>query len=77
MAFQGTVSNVAAGLGSLFSAIYLSTGADDQLQGFNRLSGFYVVVGILTGVGMWLLQRGIKRRDATNQAPSLTTIQTG
>ncbi|WP_347506668.1 MFS transporter [Pseudomonas anguilliseptica] len=73
MAFQGTVSNVAAGLGSLFSALYLSTGADNQLQGFNQLSGFYVVVGILTGVGMWLLQRGIRRRDAASHAAGITT----
>lgn len=73
MAFQGTVSNVAAGLGSLFSALYLSTGADNQLQGFNQLSGFYVVVGILTGVGMWLLQRGIRRRDAASHSAGITT----
>lgn len=73
MAFQGTVSNIAAGLGSLFSALYLSTGADNQLQGFNQLSGFYVVVGILTGVGMWLLQRGIRRRDAASHTAGITT----
>ena len=73
MAFQGTVSNVAAGLGSLFSALYLSTGADNQLQGFNQLSGFYVVVGILTGVGMWLLQRGIRRRDAASHTAGIKT----
>ncbi|MDM8350646.1 MFS transporter [Pseudomonas sp. sp1636] len=73
MAFQGTVSNVAAGLGSLFSALYLSSGADNQLQGFNRLSGFYVVAGILTGVGMCLLLRGIQRRDAASHSAGITT----
>lgn len=73
MAFQGTVSNVAAGLGSLFSAFYLSTEANNQLQGFEQLSGFYVVAGLLTGVGMWLLQRGIKRRDAVTRNADITT----
>ena len=73
MAFQGTVSNVAAGLGSLFSAFYLSTGVDNQLQGFEQLSGVYVVVGLFTGAGMWLLQRGIKRRDAVDHQAHITT----
>lgn len=72
MAFQGTVSNVAAGLGSLFSALYLTADANNHLQGFNQLSGFYVVVGLLTGVGMWLLQRGIQRRDAASQNAGIT-----
>jgi len=77
MAFQGTVSNVAAGLGSLFSAVYLSTGADNQLRGFEQLSGFYVVAGLLTGVGMWLLLRGIQRRDAVSHRADITTTQAG
>ncbi|WP_339413724.1 MFS transporter [Pseudomonas sp. EA_35y_Pfl2_R5] len=73
MAFQGTVSNVAAGLGSLFSAFYLSTGVDNQLQGFEQLSGVYVVIGLFTGAGMWLLQRGIKRREAVDHQAHITT----
>ena len=77
MALQGTVSNVAAGLGSLFSAFYLSTGAHNQLQGFAQLSGFYVVAGVLTGVGMGWLLRGIKRRDAAQQRADITTTQAG
>lgn len=77
MAFQGTVSNVAAGLGSLFSAFYLGTGTNHQVQGFEQLSGVYVGVGLLTGVGMWLLQRGIKRRDAVSQGADRTTTQAG
>jgi len=76
MAFQSTVSNVAAGLGSLFSAHYLTSGADNQLQGFAQLSGFYVVSGLLTGLGMWLLQRGITRRDAVSHNAGITSITT-
>ena len=64
MAFQGTVSNVAAGLGSLCSAGYLSTGARGELLGFDQLAWFYAIAGALAGLGVIRLLRGIRQRDA-------------
>lgn len=64
MAFQGTVSNVAAGLGSLFSAAYLGTGARGELLGFDQLAWFYAIAGALAGLGVTYLLRGIRQRDA-------------
>lgn len=65
MAFQGTVANVAAGLGSLFSARYLIDGTQNELLGFEHLATFYVVAGIAAGAGVLYLIRGIRQRDAS------------
>ena len=63
MAFQGTVSNVAAGLGSLFSARYLSEGPQHQVIGFEHLAAFYAVAGVVAGLGVLYLLHGIRQRD--------------
>lgn len=64
MAFQGTVSNIAAGFGSLFSARYLAEGPQHQLLGFEQLAALYTVLGIVAGLGVLYLIHGIKQRDA-------------
>ena len=69
MAFQGTVSNIAAGLGSLFSARYLSEGPQHDVVGFEQLAAFYAVAGVLAGLGVLYLLHGIKQRDI-NQTPT-------
>lgn len=68
MAFQGTVSNIAAGLGSLFSARYLTEGPQHQILGFEQLAAFYAVAGVVAGVGVLYLIHGIKQRDANPTA---------
>lgn len=65
MAFQGTASNVAAGLGSLVSAQYLTTGAQNELLGFEHLATFYAVAGIVAGAGVLFLIHGIRQREAS------------
>lgn len=65
MAFQGTITNVAAGLGSLVSARYLTEGPRNELLGFEHLATFYVVAGIAAGVGVLYLIHGIRQRDAS------------
>lgn len=65
MAFQGTVSNIAAGLGSLFSAASLGTGAHGELLGFDRLAWLYAIAGALAGLGVTRLLHGIRQRDST------------
>jgi len=69
MAFQGTVSNIAAGLGSLFSARYLSEGQQHEVLGFEQLATFYAVAGVVAGLGVLYLLHGIKQRDI-NQTPT-------
>lgn len=64
MAFQGTASNIAAGLGSLVSARYLTNGAQHELLGFERLATFYAVAGIAAGAGVLYLIHGIRQREA-------------
>ncbi|WP_415844800.1 MFS transporter [Stutzerimonas zhaodongensis] len=65
MAFQGTVSNVAAGLGSLFSARYLTDGPGHELLGFEDLAAFYAAAGVVAGLGVLYLIHGIRQRDAS------------
>ncbi|MBA1279162.1 MULTISPECIES: MFS transporter [Pseudomonadaceae] len=68
MAFQGTVSNIAAGFGSLLSARYLTEGSQHQLLGFEELAALYAVLGIVAGLGVLYLIHGIKQRDANPTA---------
>lgn len=66
MAFQGTVSNIAAGIGSLCSALYLTSGAQHELIGFEHLAGFYALAGPVAGLGVLYLLHGLRRRDAVH-----------
>lgn len=66
MAFQGTVSNIAAGVGSLCSALYLTSGAQHELIGFEHLAGFYALAGLVAGLGVLYLLHGLRRRDAAH-----------
>lgn len=52
MALQSTVGNVAAGCASLVSAEYLSSTAEQQLIGFDRLAWLYVLLGVLAALGV-------------------------
>ncbi|WP_029404520.1 MFS transporter [Stutzerimonas stutzeri] len=63
MAFQGTVSNIAAGLGSLFSARYLGEGPQHRVIGFEQLAALYALAGVLAGLGVLYLLHGIRQRD--------------
>ena len=64
MALQSTVSNIAAGLGSLFSAAYLSEDAGRRLVGFEDLAWLYAGAGTTAGIGVLLLLRAIHARTA-------------
>lgn len=72
MAFQGTVANVAAGIGSLCSALYLTSNAEHQLIGFEHLAAFYALAGVVAGLGVLYLIHGLRQRDA---GPVETTKQ--
>jgi len=61
MALHGSVSNVAAGLGSLASAAYLGTAADGELTGFEHLAGFHVVLTLTAGAALLLLLAALRR----------------
>lgn len=67
MALLSTVGNVAAGLGSLVSAAYLKSGTQHQLIGFEQLSHVHVASGLLAGIGVLFLLRGIKQRENNPQ----------
>ncbi|WP_438827698.1 MFS transporter [Stutzerimonas stutzeri] len=66
MALQSTVSNIAAGLGSLFSAAYLSEDAGRRLVGFADLAWLYAGAGTTAGIGVLLLLRAIHARTAAD-----------
>ena len=68
MALQSTVSNVACGLGSLFSAAYLGSGPGGRLIGFDDLAWLYAGTGTAAGIGVLWLLHGLGRRDATSDA---------
>ncbi len=68
MALQSTVSNVACGLGSLFSAAYLGSGPGGRLIGFDDLAWLYAGTGTAAGIGVLWLLRGLGRRDAASDA---------
>lgn len=72
MALQGTVSNVAAGLGSLASARYLGTDATGALLGFERLAGLNALAGLAAGAGVLALLDALRRR-AQATAPTTTS----
>lgn len=57
MSFQGTVTNVAAGLGSLLSARYLVSDEHGALHGFATLAWTNIACGLLACAGVWLLIR--------------------
>jgi len=70
MALHGSVSNVAAGLGSLASAAYLGTTADGALTGFEHLAGLHVVIALTAGAALLLLLAALRRHG---QLPTPTT----
>ena len=63
MALQSTVSNIAAGLGSLFSAAYLTEDAVRRLVGFDDLAWLYAGAGTAAGIGVLVLLRAIHARS--------------
>ncbi|KXO83785.1 MFS transporter [Stutzerimonas stutzeri] len=74
MALQSTVSNVAAGLGGLFSAAYLAADADRRLIGFDELAWLYTGAGIVAGAGVVSLLRPVAARSVA-QAAGIPTKQ--
>lgn len=70
MSFQGTVTNVAAGLGSLLSAKFLISDESGALHGFAALAWINIACGLLACVGVWFLIRGLERiQNNNNPAP--------
>ncbi|MGY3856410.1 MFS transporter [Aeromonas intestinalis] len=70
MSFQGTVTNVAAGLGSLLSASYLVSDEQGALHGFAELAWFNIACGLLACAGVWFLIRGLERIKNNNNPAS-------
>lgn len=75
MSFQGTVTNVAAGLGSLLSARYLVSDERGALHGFATLAWINIAFGLLACAGVWLLIRSLKSTRDNNNPASGTARQ--
>lgn len=75
MSFQGTVTNVAAGLGSLLSARYLVSDEGGALHGFSTLAWINIGCGLLACTGVWFLIRGLKSTRDNNNPASGTARQ--
>ena len=75
MSFQGTVTNVAAGVGSLLSARYLVSDAGGALHGFSTLAWINIGCGLLACTGVWFLIRGLKSTRDNNNPASGTARQ--
>lgn len=70
MSFQGTVSNVAAGVGSLISARVLVSDESGVLHGFNLLAWINIGCGLLACSGLWLLLKGLAPKTDNNNPKS-------
>jgi predicted MFS family arabinose efflux permease len=70
MSFQGTVTNVAAGLGSLLSARYLFSDSTGALHGFAGLAWINIGCGLLACGGVWLLLKGLAQTRNNNNPES-------
>ncbi|MGU5633095.1 MFS transporter [Aeromonas caviae] len=75
MSFQGSVTNVAAGLGSLFSARYLVSDEGGALQGFPTLAWINIACTLVACAGVWFLIRSLKRTRDNNNPASGTARQ--
>lgn len=75
MSFQGSVTNVAAGLGSLFSARYLVSDEGGALQGFSTLAWINIACTLVACAGVWFLIRSLKRTRDNNNPASGTARQ--
>ena len=75
MSFQGSVTNVAAGLGSLFSATYLVSDEGGALHGFPTLAWINIACTLVACAGVWFLIRGLKRTRDNNNPASGTARQ--
>ena len=75
MSFQGTVTNVAAWLGSLLSARYLVSDEGGALHGFSTLAWINIGCGLLACTGVWFLIRGLKSTRDNNNPASGTARQ--
>ena len=76
MSFQGTVTNVAAGVGSLLSARYLVSDAGGALHGFSTLAWINIGCGLLACGGVWLLLKGLAQ-TRNNKNPESGTARQG
>ncbi|WP_176228383.1 MFS transporter [Aeromonas hydrophila] len=75
MSFQGTVTNVAAGLGSLLSARLLVSDESGVLHGFAHLAWINIGCGLLACGGVWLLLKGLAQTRNNNNPESGTARQ--
>ncbi len=75
MSFQGSVTNVAAGLGSLLSARYLVSDEGGALHGFPTLAWINIACTLVACAGVWFLIRGLKRTRDNNNPASGTARQ--
>ena len=75
MSFQGSVTNVAAGLGSLFSARYLVSDEGGALQGFSTLAWINIACTLVACASVWFLIRGLKSTRDNNNPASGTARQ--
>ncbi|WP_324020741.1 MFS transporter [Aeromonas caviae] len=75
MSFQGSVTNVAAGLGSLFSARYLVSDEGGALHGFPTLAWINIACTLVACAGVWFLIRDLKRTRDNNNPASGTARQ--
>ncbi|WP_323908598.1 MFS transporter [Aeromonas caviae] len=75
MSFQGSVTNVAAGLGSLLSARYLVSDEGGALHGFPTLAWINIACTLVACAGVWFLIRGLNRTRDNNNPASGTARQ--
>ncbi|WP_259236479.1 MFS transporter [Aeromonas sp. BIGb0445] len=68
MSFQGTVTNIAAGLASLGSARYLQSDEQARLLGFDTLAWLNIACTLLACLGVVLLLRALKNSHNNNKS---------
>jgi hypothetical protein len=71
----GSVTNVAAGLGSLLSARYLVSDEGGALHGFPTLAWINIACTLVACAGVWFLIRGLKSTRDNNNPASGTARQ--
>ncbi|UTV27194.1 MFS transporter [Photobacterium atrarenae] len=68
MSYQGTMTNVAAGVASVVASLYLTTGEAAQLEGIREMGVVTILCTLAIPVCMLLLLRSLNKQQAS-QAP--------
>ncbi|MEJ2764336.1 MFS transporter [Photobacterium sp. MCCC 1A19761] len=70
MSYQGTMTNVAAGVASVVASLYLTTGEASQLQGIPEMGMVTILCTLAIPVCMLLLLRSLNKQQASQVSVS-------